>query len=136
MVKKRRRKIVRRQVPKSAARQQKINLIKVGHYTFFIGLIIAVVAGLFRGLFSEVLLFTILGFLGLIVGVLNITMEETTEFLVASFTLIIAGNVLTRYPALGIGPYITSILANITIFVVPAAALVSLRAIWVLANKR
>ena len=55
--------------------------VKTGHYAFFIGAILAVIAGLFAGLIPDTVVITLLVVLGLIVGLLNITVKETSQFL-------------------------------------------------------
>jgi len=66
---------------------------------------------------------------------LNVTLKETTEFLITAIALILAGAVnVGSVPV--VGDTLRVILGNIVVFVVPAAVLVALRAIWVLAQRR
>ena len=105
----------------------------MAHYTFFVGLLIAVIAGLFRNVFSPEILVTTLVILGFIVGLFNLTAKETTPFLLAAVALMLAGIVnLGLIP--GIGLYLRSILSNIVVFVVPGAIIVGMKAIWKLAS--
>jgi len=116
-------------------RKSSTDWVSIGHYAFFIGALVAVVAGLFRNVIPDVVLVSVLVLLGLVVGLLNVTMRETTEFLVAAIALMLAGVVnLGIIPVVGL--YVRSILTNLVVFVVPAAIIVSLRAIWVLAARR
>ncbi|MFC1801371.1 hypothetical protein ACFLZB_02815 [Nanoarchaeota archaeon] len=109
--------------------------VKTGHYAFFIGAIIAVIAGLFAGLIPNVYVITLLVVLGLIVGLLNITAKETTPFLVACIALMLAGIVnLEIIPYVGI--FLRAILTNIVVFVVPAAIIVGLKTIYSLAQSK
>jgi hypothetical protein len=118
---------------KKALTQGKIELHKVAHYTFFVGLLIAVIAGFFRNIFSPEVLVTTLVILGFIVGLFNLTAKETTPFLMAAIALMLAGIVnLGLIP--GIGLYLRSILSNIVVFVVPGAIIVGMKAIWKLAS--
>src|SRR3989338_1493467 len=111
----------------------KIEIHRVAHYAFFIGLLLAIVAGLFRNLLGPEILVTTLVILGFLVGLFNLTAKETTPFLVASIALMLAGIVnLGLIP--GVGLYLRSILSNIVVFVVPGAIIVGLKTIWKLAS--
>ena len=60
---------------------------------------------------------------------------EIAGFLAATIALILAGVVnLGLIPVVGLT--LRAILSNIVVFVVPAAVIVSLRAVWVLAKQR
>ena len=107
---------------------------KVGHYSFLAGVALAIIAGLVTGLVEDSIVTLILVILGVIVGFMNITAKETTEFLVAAIALIIAGSAqLTGIPA--IGQFLAAILGNIVVFVSPAAIVVALKAVKALASK-
>lgn len=72
--------------------------------------------------------------LGIAVGLLNVTVRERSEFLLATVALILAGVVnLGLIPYIGV--WLRTVLSNIVVFVVPAAVIVALKTIWVLANK-
>ena len=98
----------------------------IGIWSFLIGLAIAVVLGIFGYTATTLLLV-----LGLIVGILNITDKEIVPFLVASIALIVVGSV-----SVGLPGWISNILANIVVFVVPAALIASIKAIYALAGDR
>jgi hypothetical protein len=113
--------------------QQTVELHRMAHYAFFIGLLLAIVAGLFRSLFSPEVLITTLVLLGFLVGLFNLTAKETIPFLIASIALMLAGIVnLGLIP--GVGLYLRSILSNIVVVVVPGAIIVGLKTIWKLAS--
>lgn len=112
-------------------------LAKVGSWAFIIGVIIALIVGLFtQGGVGNAVTTTVLIVLGLIVGFLNVTGRETTPFLLAALSLVIVakfgGDVLAGVAT--VGPYLQGILNAIMTFVVPAAIIVSLKAIWALAH--
>ena len=112
----------------------KVEIHKVAHYAFFVGLLIAIVAGLFRNVVGPEILVTTLVILGFLVGLFNLTAKETTPFLLASVALMLAGIVnLGLIP--GVGLYLRSILSNIVVFVVPGAIVVGLKTIWQLASN-
>lgn len=104
---------------------------KIGSWAFILGVLISIVAGLIPAWQTTTLVW-VLVLLGLVVGFLNITAKETTEFLVATVALLIIGSA-GAIPALGV--VILSILANIVAFVAPAALIVALKSIWVLAQR-
>ena len=118
--------------------KESVNMLaKVGSWAFIIGVIIAIIVGLFTtsGTGNAVTT-TVLIILGLIVGFLNVTGRETTPFLLASLSLVIVSNfggqVLANVAT--VGPYLQGVLNAITIFVIPAAIIVALKAIWALAH--
>ena len=111
----------------------KMELHRIAHYAFFVGLLIAIVAGLFRDVVGPQVLVTTLVILGFFVGLFNLTAKETLPFLVASIALMLAGIVnLGLIPV--IGPYLRSVLSNIVVFVVPGAILLGIKTIWKLAS--
>ena len=110
---------------------------RVAHYAFFVGLVVAIVAGLFARQFPRVLtpevLVTTLVLLGFLVGLFNLTAKETMPFLVASIALMLAGIVnLSLIPAVGF--LLRDILSNIVVFVVPGAIILGMKTIWKLAS--
>ena len=104
---------------------------RIGHWAFIVGIGLAILAGIVPQWQTVSMIWTLF-VLGLIVGVLNITAREITEFLTASITLLVVGSV-GALPALGL--MVTSVLANIVAFVAPAALIVALKAIWMLAQE-
>lgn len=113
----------------------------IGAYSFLIGVIIAVIAGIAG---SAIAVYAgaiglILVILGLIVGFLNITDKETMPFLVAAVALMVAGSanlmiINTVIPMLG--TVLQAILANIVVFIAPAAIIVGLKAIIAMAKNK
>ncbi len=104
----------------------------LGHWSFLAGILLAVLAGLIPAWQTATMIW-ILVILGLIVGLLNVTARETAEFLLASLALIICANAATSL--LPLGKVVVAILSNVVAFVFPAALLVALRTIWVLAKN-
>ncbi len=118
---------------KVSFKKQKMELHKIAHYAFFVGLVIAILAGFFRNYIGTEALVTTLVVLGTVVGLFNLTAKETTPFLLAAVALMLAGIVnLGLIP--GVGLYLRSILSNIVVFVVPGAIIVGMKAIWRLAS--
>lgn len=108
--------------------------IKIGEIAFLAGFLLAVVAGLASAyLPNPTYIIATLYVLGLIVGLLNIKKAEFTPFLVAVLA-ILASTTVSFSPYEPIGPYIDKILKYIAAFVIPAAIVVALKAIWDLAS--
>ena len=107
---------------------------KMGTWAFIIGIILALIAGIIPAWQTPTVMW-ILVVLGIIVGLLNVTSKETTEFLVATIALMIVGSAgLGALPALG--TTVAAILKNIVAFVAPAALVVAIKAVFDLAGKR
>ncbi len=126
------------QIPSAASflDREKMELHKIAHYCFFIGLIIAVLAGLpwFSNTIDSRALMTTLVFLGFIVGLFNLTAKDTQPFLLASVALMLAGIVnLSLIPL--IGETLRSMLSNIVVFVVPGAIVVAMKSIYTMASE-
>lgn len=106
---------------------------RLAHYSFFAGLLICIVAGLFHSRLTPGVLITTLGLLGFIVGLFNLTAKETVPFLLAAVALMLAGIVNFSYIP-GVGEYMVAMLQNIVVFVAPGAVIVSMKTIWKLAS--
>lgn len=100
-------------------------MAKIGKYAFIIGLVIALLAAL-------VLQFTwvmwLLAVLGVIVGFLNVTKEETRSFLLAAIGLMLAATSVQVVPF--VGDLITRIMANLVVFIAPAVLVVALKSLF------
>lgn len=104
----------------------------VGKWAFIIGVLIAIVAGLF-GTAIPANVATIIGWVlviaGLIIGFLNITAEEVTDFLISAIALLAVGAAGLGAISMA-GPIISAILKNIIAIVSPAALVVALKAVY------
>lgn len=114
---------------------------QVGHYSFMIGVILAVILGLAAG--ADVSgnwtpwLASLLIILGLIVGFLNVTGKETREFLLVATALVIVIGIAGGTAALNIemiGKYVVGIVTQLMAFIVPAVIVVGLKDILALAK--
>ncbi len=121
---------------------------KSGEYAYLLSLVIAVLAGIAAtanyGTSGWVALLLVI--LGLVVGFLNVTEKETNAFLVSSIALIVASlgasvtgdtgvfSALNVIP--GLGTLINAIVANIAIFVAPAAIVIAVKAVHSLAKNK
>lgn len=107
---------------------------RIGNYSFIIGVIVAIVLGVFSLGTATPWLASLLVILGLIVGFLNVTGKETKEFLLVGAVLIIATSMGGASASLGgvqyIGQYLSGIFTQVLAFVVPATVVVALKDIW------
>lgn len=115
---------------------------KIGYYSFVIGVVLAIVLGLALPLGEAIThwLTSLLVVLGLVVGFINITDKETTQFLtVATILVIVAFAGGTAYQGLAnvdyVGRYIVGILNGLLSFVVPAIVVVALKDIIAIAKE-
>ncbi|MGV8141363.1 MAG: hypothetical protein ACP5NW_02895 [Candidatus Woesearchaeota archaeon] len=110
-------------------------IAKVGSWAFIIGVIVALIIGIF-GAGNTPVTTSVLIVLGLIVGLLNVTGRETTPFLLASVSLVVVssmgGSVLAGVAT--IGATLQNVLSAIMTFVIPATIIVALKAIYALAH--
>jgi len=112
-------------------------LQKIGSWAFIVGVIVAVVAPIFAGLSGW--LVTMLIILGLVVGLLNVTVAETQTYLIAALALVIvsgfgsSSSVITQVA--GIGPALGRIFSGLLLLVVPATIVVALRSIYTVARR-
>lgn len=121
-------------IPSLGAISGALSLAKIGTYAFLLGALIAILTALVPGLLDAGILTALLVIFGLIVGFLNVTQKEVVPFLVAALALGLGAQ--AKFSALpSVGPYLDAIMANIIIFVAPAAIIVGLKAIYDLGHK-
>ena len=112
------------------------NSFSFGSILFVIGIILAVISGLFSSSFSlgvNNVFVWILILLGLMIGMLNITAKETAVFLIATLTLLVTAGVLKLVPVFG--NQLIAILNHVSYIIAAAALIVALEAIYALASK-
>jgi len=110
---------------------------KVGAYAFIVGVILAIILGLFGAYVSEYVewITYLMIILGVIVGFLNIAEKQAFNFLIAVIALLSLGAAgLEMLPTIGL--YIGGIITQIAVFVAPAAIIIALKAIWSLSYKK
>jgi hypothetical protein len=96
-----------------------MNTPTIGKYAFLIGLGLAVLAGL---LYQPAWAIWVLAILGVIVGLLNITAEDTRGFLLAAIALTLSATALNTIPIVGTAfsyvlPFVVAFVAGATIVV-------------------
>jgi len=105
-------------------------------WAFIVGALVAILLGLF-GTSSAVapyagVLVTILVLAGLIVGLFNITPEETNNYLLAAVSIVVVSALADDSLSLiqGVGPYLQNMFVYLMAFIVPAVLVVGLKAIY------
>ena len=108
------------------------NLTKIGHWSFIGGLALAVLAAFIQVPYLASILF----FLGLVVGFLNIKEKENSAFLIAVIALLVMGVAALQNAQLGqIAPLIKAILNNFTAFVAAAGLVVAIKQVLVVGQS-
>jgi len=104
----------------------------IGSWAFLIGVILAVILGLLSSTLSTTFIYILVA-LGLIVGLLNITSEESSPFLISGAVLIIASffgqSVLARVPE------INGVLQALLALFVPSTLIVAIKNVFNLARS-
>ena len=110
----------------------------IGSWAFLLGAVVAVITGAVSLDNTNPTIVSFLVLLGLIVGLLNVTIKEANSFLLASVSLVlVAGLGISVFQdVVSIGGYLVSILTKILVFVVPATIVVALKSIFALAKSR
>jgi hypothetical protein len=114
----------------------KDNIKKVGHYAFIAGIIVAAIVALIPQLRGNPATWTLV-ILGVVVGFINIRAAEVTEFLVAALVLLVSFGMtaLTLSALPVVGTYLGVVWGNVIVFIAPAAIIVAIKAIYVLAEE-
>ena len=111
---------------------------RIGGWAFIIGALIAVILGVLPSTTSQPWVIGLLLALGVVVGLLNISDKEIVAFLVACVAFLVAAPVF----AIAVGSVVSGfgwlgqILGHLSIFVLPAALIASIKAIVALAASR
>ena len=106
---------------------------KIGHYAFIAGIVVAIVVALIPQLRGDPATW-VLVILGVLVGLMNVTAKEVTEFLVAALVLLISFG-LTTLTLASLHTTLGVMWGNVITFIAPAAIVVAIKAIYVLAEK-
>lgn len=122
------------QIVQQIVKQHKNKLVIAGSWAFIIGVVISLIAGIWPlGTYSVGALIV----LGLIVGFLNIEDKETNSFLFAALVLVVmasmGGSLLGELAV--VGGVLKSIFSAVVVFVIPAALIVALKSIYLIARQ-
>lgn len=111
---------------------------KIGSLSFITGVIVSLFMGVIMPGNMNVVVASLLMTLGLVVGLLNVSQKESTNFLLATAVLVIVSgfgsSLLSRVEFFG--PFIVSTLSSLMIFVIPATIIVALKVIFAAAHKK
>ena len=115
---------------------------KIGAWSFIIGVILAIIVGLagkYVGMpITSANVVLVLGLLGIIVGVLNVTDREVGLFLIATIAFLTAvaalENVLKSIPV--VGDVLNPVIQCVALFVAPGAAIIAIKALWDISKAR
>ena len=103
----------------------------LGGWAFLIGVLLALVVGLFT--ITTAALMTTLVVIGIIVGLLNVGVKETTHFLFSGVVLVLVSSAGMNLMASI--PYINGILAALMAIFVPATVVVAVKNVFGLAKR-
>lgn len=108
----------------------------IGSWSFLIGLVLAVLLGVgFTGSYASTMVWLVF-LLGIIVGLLNITVAEASGFLTSGTVLVLVSFLGAQEGVFdGVAPLITNVLRSILALFVPATIIVALRAVFGLARR-
>jgi len=110
---------------------------KIGSWAFILGVVIAIIVGfLGSGVFGPIAdwIPLIMVILGVLIGLLNISDKEITNFLVAVIALLAASAVdWALIPT--VGAPLGKIFWNIASLMAPAAIIVGIKAVWNMASS-
>ena len=102
----------------------------LGSWSFLIGVILAVVFGLLGPLSQTIIL--VLFVLGIIIGLLNISDEEATPFMIAGVVLVIVGT-LGQSVVTSVS-FFDRMLQALTVLFVPTTIIVALKSVFGMAR--
>jgi hypothetical protein len=102
-----------------------MKLAKTGQWAFILGLVLAVVMGY---IVQAEWVVWVLAVLGVIVGLLNVSREDTQSFLLAAIAFGLSATALSTVPLLGTA--ITNILGFVAAFVAGAMIVVALKVLF------
>ncbi len=102
-----------------------MSIANIGKWAFIAGLVIAVLAGIF---FQPAWAIWVVAILGLVVGFLNVTAEDTRGFLLAAIALTLSATALNTIPV--VGTALSLVLPMVVAFVAGATIVVALKELF------
>jgi hypothetical protein len=127
-----------------------MDMERIAKWAFTIFVILAIIMGLVVGYMNfantagtddtRAYVMLILLILGIIVGLISITAKEVTPFLIASIALIVAASANVWFPLFKIHELLydwaTEILNFIVAFAAPAAVIIAIREVFMMAKEK
>ncbi len=105
----------------------------IGGWAFLIGVLLAVVVGLFPAAGTTAVL-TVLVVVGLLIGFLNVGDKEVTQFLFSGLVLVLIGNAGGSLTELV--PFLAGILSALMAVFIPATVVVAVKNVLNLARRK
>jgi len=117
------------------AKKIRLNTNLIGSWSFLIGLVLAVILGVgYSGSYYSTMLWLVF-VIGVIVGLVNITVGEVSAFLTSGTVLVLVSYLAVQAGVFhGVAPMIVGILNSILTLFVPATIIVALRSVFSLAK--
>ena len=109
----------------------KNNMPMIGAWLFLLGLVIAVIGGFW----SQTWMPWLLGLIGLVVGLVNISDKEVNSFLIAAVAFLLSVTSLSAV-FLPLVYQVGAILQLFGVMIAPAAAVVAIKAIYAIAKDQ
>ena len=111
---------------------------RIGAWAFIIGGLVAIILGAITSTAGQAWVVGLLLILGIVVGFLNISEREIVPFLVACVAFLVAAPVfgVAVSDVVGGFDWLDRILKHLSVFVLPAAIIASVKAIFALASSR
>jgi hypothetical protein len=100
----------------------------VGAWAYIVGIVVAALAAVFVQQGLDLLTYIVLAVLGIVVGLMNITEDETLLFLVAAVALVVSANGVRG--VLENILFMETFLNNVIIFTAASAFIVSIKALF------
>lgn len=97
----------------------------IGKWAFIVGIVLCLILAFVT---QVAWIYWVLAILGLVVGFLNITAEETRGFLLAAIGLVLSATAVQAIPLIGV--LVTRIMANVVAFIAAAVLVVALKALF------
>jgi len=107
-----------------------MNTAMIGKWAFIVGLVIVVLC---RVVYQPAWAIWVLAILGVIVGLLNVTTEDTRGFLLAAIALTLSATALNTLPI--VGTAFSLVLPGVVAFVAGAIIVVALKELFVTARS-
>jgi hypothetical protein len=111
---------------------------KIGPWSYMIGLVVAIFAGLAIAPGAPEVSTVIIGLggLGLLVGLLNVSDKEVMLFLVAAIAFLLSAKSLADLFSTVLGEKTTMVFGYLVAFTAPAAAIVAIKALYEISNDK
>ncbi|MGB9748297.1 MAG: hypothetical protein ACP5OZ_01450 [Candidatus Woesearchaeota archaeon] len=113
---------------------KKKNLENIGVWAFYIGLVITILVALFQNAANPTAIF-IVGLLGIIVGLLNVTAKEVQSYLIAAISFVLSFTALEEIVRV-FWTRATVFFNLLVVFIACGAAIVALKEIYAITKEK